>query len=85
MSNTYIRGNKAARVVGAGMVVVQPAHSSGHPSDVYGPFPITCFRSTCRWDVDKVVSNGNHAEYVLVPICLLLKVIATFEPPDFWA
>ena len=41
MSNTYLRGILAASVVGAGMVAVQPAHSSGHPSDVYGPFPIT--------------------------------------------
>ena len=41
MSNTFLRGILAASVVGAGMVVVQPAHSSGHPSDVYGPFPIT--------------------------------------------
>ena len=37
MSNTYLRGILAASVVGAGMVIVQPAHSS----DVYGPFPIT--------------------------------------------
>ena len=41
MSNTYLRGILAASVVGAGMVVVQPAHSSGYASDVYGPFPIT--------------------------------------------